>query len=97
MAKKKNPFIGQSIDAYHRENMKDPEYAAAFEAEYSRRQIAAQIRAAREAAEMTQLELALAVGTKQPAIARLERGAGHPRLELLQKIGHATGRPLFVG
>jgi len=44
---------------------------------------------ARIAKNMTQARLAELVGTKQPGIARLEKGAALPSLSLLQKIANA--------
>ena len=36
------------------------------------------------------------VGTKQPAIARLESGKVTPKLDLLEKIAFALGRTLDI-
>ena len=50
----------------------------------------------RTSAELTQSELAKRMGTTQSAIARLE-GAGHiPTLEVLVRLGEATGIPIVI-
>lgn len=49
---------------------------------------------ARRAAGMTQAELADAVGTTQPAIARLEARGSNPRIHTVERILDATGHDL---
>lgn len=93
---KKNPHVGSSLDDFLKEQMKDEEFARHFVEAYSQRQIADAVRRIREESNMTQLDLANAVGTKQPSIARLEAGKTHPTLDLLLKIALATGRELIV-
>ena len=41
--------------------------------------------------EMTQAQLAEAIGVAQPRIAEIERGDANPRLVTLSKIAHALG------
>lgn len=50
---------------------------------------------ARIARHMTQKELAAAVGTRQPSIARLESGNSAPSLSFLQKIAQALETELL--
>jgi DNA-binding XRE family transcriptional regulator len=45
---------------------------------------------------LTQAELAELVGTKQPSIARLERGDSEPSLTLLRKVAAALGARLEI-
>lgn len=54
------------------------------------------IREARRRAGLTQTELAERVGTTQSAIARLERGHGHPTLQRLSELVEACGLELQV-
>lgn len=61
---------------------------AALEPEFQFRR--ALIRARLDAG-LTQEELALRVGTKQPAIARLESGSTRPSFEMLQRLAAALG------
>jgi uncharacterized protein len=52
------------------------------------------IRRAREAAGLTQAELARRAGMKQPEIARLESPGANPRLSTLKRVVAATGHSL---
>ena len=77
--------------------MEDPE----FREEYARIDdeftlIEALIRA-RTAANLTQAELALRLGTTQSAIARLEGGGVSPSFATLRRYAEATGTKLTVG
>ncbi len=45
---------------------------------------------------LTQAQLAELVGTKQPSIARLERGQSQPRLDFLRKVAAALGAKLEI-
>lgn len=44
----------------------------------------------------SQTELAEAIGTRQPVISRLERSAGNPSLQTLQRIAQALDLSLSV-
>lgn len=57
---------------------------------------AALIRQAREAAGLTQAELAERAGVKQPEIARLEAPGANPRLATLERMVVATGHSLSL-
>ena len=54
------------------------------------------VREARRRAELTQTELAARAGTTQSAIARLERGGGHPSLDRISELLAACGFELQV-
>ena len=78
------------------ENMKDPEFAAAYaeaDAEYS--VLEAMLKARLEAG-LTQAEVAERAGTTQSAIARLEGGSVSPTVETLRKYAKAVGKRLKV-
>lgn len=45
---------------------------------------------------LSQTELALRVGTKQPVISRLESGAGNPTIDLLRRVAKALNTELHV-
>lgn len=45
---------------------------------------------------LTQTKLAKMVGTKQPSIARLERGVGNPKLSFLKKIADALDTHIII-
>ncbi len=49
------------------------------------------MREARRRAGLSQAELAARAGTTQSAIARLERGGGHPSLERISQLVEACG------
>jgi transcriptional regulator with XRE-family HTH domain len=79
-----------NLDDYIAErSARDPEFRdalSALEPEYEFRRA---LIAARLAAGLTQAELATHVGTKQPAIARLETGASEPSLGMLKRLARA--------
>ena len=54
------------------------------------------IREARRRAGLTQGDLALRVGTSQPAVARLERGNSSPTLATLERLIRAAGFDLRI-
>lgn len=54
------------------------------------------VRAARDAAGLSQAELARRVGTTQSAIARLERSGSNPRVETLERALAACGEELAL-
>ena len=65
----------------------DPAIRAAYDA----LEPAYQIASLRIKAGLTQAQLAELVGTKQPSIARLERGQQQPTIEFLRRLGKALG------
>ena len=87
---------GDAADYVRRRVAKDPELAAGVQAELAKLQLARQVKTLREAKHLSQADLAAKVGTKQPAIARIESGRGVPRLEFLQRIADALGARLDV-
>ncbi len=91
--RKRNRHIGRSLNELIREQReKDPEFAV----EFDRLEVARLVRDLRERKKVSQGELAARVGTKQPAIARLESGRVVPKLDLLGKVARALGRRLAV-
>ncbi|HEX2571920.1 MAG TPA: helix-turn-helix transcriptional regulator [Polyangia bacterium] len=96
-SKKKNPTVTGDVLEYIRERAsKDPALATKIDEEYNWIQLVRRIRHLREACHLSQEELAQRVGTKQPAIARLESGRVIPRLDLLYKIAAALDMRLDV-
>lgn len=95
--KRKNSPIGRTLNRYIRENMKNPAFSKAWkdlDAEFAL--LDALIRA-REEAGLTQSQLAKKVGTKQPALSRLERG-GYKKatVETLEKVADALGLSIVI-
>lgn len=72
------------------ELLANPEVKAAYDA----LEPAYQIARLRIEAGLTQAQLAELVGTKQPSIARLERGQTQPSVEFLSRIATALGMRL---
>jgi len=57
--------------------------------------IGKRIRAAREDANLTQLELALMIGVRERTVVRWEQGHNFPRTEMtLWRVAKATRKPL---
>ena len=73
--------------------MNSPGYRAAYENRRLIHEVAIAVRGMRESAGLTQQQLANAIGTSQPTIARLERGTDQrlPRWDLMRRIGLALG------
>jgi ribosome-binding protein aMBF1 (putative translation factor) len=65
-----------------------------FAAEFDRLRLARRIRTLRERRNVSQVELAAMIGTKQPNIARLESGRVTPRIDLLFRVARALATPL---
>jgi ribosome-binding protein aMBF1 (putative translation factor) len=59
-------------------------------------ELAERVRQARERLGVTQAELAVRIGSTQPAIARLEAGGVSPSLVTLRRIAAALGLELVV-
>jgi ribosome-binding protein aMBF1 (putative translation factor) len=95
--KRRSPRSG-SFGAYLREQLKDPEFHRAFEAKLLVAEVAMAVRRMREAAGLTQAELAALIGVKQPMVARVERGTDRrtPRWDVLRRVGHALGKQLVL-
>lgn len=74
------------------ELLADPEVKAAYDA----LEPAFQIARLRIERGLTQAQLAELVGTKQPSIARLERGASQPSLAFLRKLAAALGMQVEI-
>lgn len=75
---------------------KDPQYVAAYEALDKEFALASAMIKARGEAEMTQEQVAEAMGTTQAAIARLESGKGLPSTRTLERFAKATHTRLRI-
>lgn len=76
--------------------LRNPKFKHAFEERRMVHEVAIAVRAMREQAQLTQVELARRIGSSQPSIARIEKGLGYrtPQWETLKKIASALGRQL---
>lgn len=84
------------IDALIKEKRKNPDFNQAYEGEGEKLATAVALYHAREAAGLTQAELAERAHTTQAVIAKIERG-DNVSFEKLQAIAHAMGKTLTVG
>jgi ribosome-binding protein aMBF1 (putative translation factor) len=75
---------------------RDPKYVAAYDALEEEFALATALVQARAKADMTQEQVANAMGTTQAAIARLESGRSMPSTRTLQRFAKATGTRLRI-
>jgi ribosome-binding protein aMBF1 (putative translation factor) len=75
---------------------KDPKYVAAYDALEEEFALASALIKARSAAEMTQEQVAEAMGTTQAVVARLESGKVLPSTRTLERFAKATGTRLRI-
>jgi ribosome-binding protein aMBF1 (putative translation factor) len=79
------------------EELRDPEFAREYTTELQRLRLAEQVAKARQAAGLTQGQLAQRMRTSQPAVARMERhDYGGYTIKGLTKFARATGHELRV-
>jgi ribosome-binding protein aMBF1 (putative translation factor) len=79
-----------------KEWLQDPEIAKAYDDLAEEFALAAALIEARSRADMTQEEVAKAMGTTQAVIARLESGRTMPSTRTLQRFAEATGSKLRI-
>ncbi len=76
--------------------MRAPEFRAAYDALEDEFPLAAALIKARGDADMTQEQVAAAMGTTQAAVARLEGGRIRPTTRTLERFAKATGTKLRI-
>ena len=79
-----------------KEWFKNPEFVAAYDALEEEFALAEALIRARGQADMTQEDVARAMGTTQAAVARLESGRSMPSTRTLQRFADATGTKLRI-
>jgi ribosome-binding protein aMBF1 (putative translation factor) len=84
------------VEEAAREWFKDPEFVSEYEALEEEFALADALIRARAAADMTQEEVAAAMGTTQTVVARLESGRAMPSTRTLQRFAKATGSKLRI-
>jgi len=85
------------LKKYVKERKKrDKEFGKGFEEGYEQFKIGVMLRQAREAAGLTQEELARRLKTKKTAISRIENHAEDIKLSTLKRAASALGRRLQV-
>ncbi len=88
---------GRTLQQYIDEKMKNQEFKKCWNSLDKEFEILEEIIKAREKAGMTQTELAEKIGTKQPALSRLEKGGiRKATLETLNKIAEALNLELII-
>jgi DNA-binding XRE family transcriptional regulator len=87
---------GARFDDYLARQLRDRKFSIHYEQRRLVHDVAIAVRSMRDAAGLTQAELAKLVGTSQPSIARMEKGLDQrtPRWETMRKIGRALGKNL---
>jgi ribosome-binding protein aMBF1 (putative translation factor) len=76
--------------------MQNPEYVAAYDALEEEFALASSLIKARAEADMTQEQVAQAMGTTQAVVARLESGKVRPSTRTLQRFAQATHTRLRI-
>ena len=84
------------VEEAAKEWMKDTEFRAAYDALDGEFALAAALIRARGKADMTQEEVAQAMGTTQAVVARLESGRSRPSTRTLERFARATGTRLRI-
>jgi transcriptional regulator with XRE-family HTH domain len=84
------------VEEAFQEWRKDPEYVAAYDAIADEFAVASALIKARAAAEMTQEQVARAMGTTQTVIARMESGKSMPSTRTLERFAKATHTRLRI-
>ncbi len=88
---------GRTLKGHIREKMKNPEFKRAWRHLDTEFSILEGVIRARKEAGLTQQELAKRIGTKQPALSRLEKGGFEKaNIETLRKIAEALDYKLTV-
>ena len=90
--KHKSIPVAESFAAWQ----KDPEYVAAYDALRPEFALASALIHARSGADMTQEQVASAMGTTQAVIARLESGRSLPSTRTLERYAKATRTRLRI-
>jgi ribosome-binding protein aMBF1 (putative translation factor) len=84
------------VEEVAKEWMKDPEFVAAYDALENEFAVATALIKARSDAEMTQEQVARAMGTTQAVVARLESGRTMPSTRTLERFAKATSTRLRI-
>ncbi len=74
----------------------DPEFAENYDVGYADFKIGVILRQAREAAGLTQAEVAEKLNTKKSAISRIENHADDVRLSTIRRYAEAVGATLHI-
>ena len=81
---------------YLDQQLKDPEFAAEYEAQRPEHEAIRALIAARLESNMTQKELAEKTGIRQSNISRIENGSASPTVDTLARIAAGMGKQLRI-
>lgn len=84
------------VEEVAKEWFKDPEFVAAYDALEEEFALAESLIRARAMADMTQEQVARAMGTTQAQVAKMESGRTMPSTRTLQRFAEATGTRLRI-
>jgi ribosome-binding protein aMBF1 (putative translation factor) len=84
------------VEEVAKEWMKNPEFVAAYDALEDEFAVASALIKARGEADMTQEQVARAMGTTQAVVARLESGRTMPSTRTLERFAKATNTRLRI-
>jgi len=85
------------LDAYiAKRAAKNPAFPAMVDAALKERRLLRELAAKRVALGLSQQVVAAAMGTTQPALARLERGEIDPKLSTVERYAEALGQAIKV-
>ena len=87
---------GRPMEEFWAERMKDPAFAAEYQAMQAEFQAASQVLHLRLQRGLSQKELAERVGTRQSGISRLERATVKPSFAFLQRVAEALNARVEV-
>ena len=86
----------KALKQYKKEQMKNPEFAQAYEEIQPEMNIIRAMVDARLSRNMTQKELAEVTGIAQGEISKLENGTRNPSIKLLQRLAEGLNMTLSV-
>lgn len=85
-----------TLDEFMKDQMKDPEFAKAYEEIQPEMSVVHAIVEARTSQNLTQKELADRTGIAQTEISKLEKGIRNPSIKLLQRLADGMGMVLNI-
>ena len=85
-----------TLDNFMKDQMKDPEFAKAYEEIQPEMSVIRALVEARTSQNLTQKELSERTGIAQTEISKLEKGTRNPSIKLLQRLADGMGMVLNV-
>ena len=85
-----------TLDDFMKDQMKDPEFAKAYEEIQPEMSVIRAIVQARTSQNLTQKELSERTGIAQTEISKLEKGTRNPSVKLLQRLADGMGMVLNI-